>query len=195
VAVSEPFPTPISQMPAAGSDAHHPFPVDTDFLPGIVWDANKKGPGVGGWTAVKVSYGDIFNLPINTAGAIGLIDQVEASKAGAFVAMGQAQKYSLSVKNILTQVQAALAATLSAMGAALQAMRKARTSAALADQGAARASAMASMVQSKLNAARRQFSDSNVVGLSQSMLGPRVQPKVRQPNNANDILANQIFGS
>lgn len=170
MAVSEPFPLPISQAPAAGSDAHHPLPVDTDFLPGIVWDPNKKSPGVGGYVLVKVSYGQIFNLPINTTDALGLIQQVESAKAASLVAMANALKASKQAKAnaLLAETSSSRAAAWASYAASF--FRKARSASSTADLfakealgNAGAASMWAGASKKWFFKTRREFSDDQIM--------------------------------
>lgn len=168
--ISEPYPQPISKMPAAGSDAHHPLPIDTDFLPGIVWDPNKLSPGVGGWVGVKVSYNQIFNLPINTAIATGLLEEVYAAKSAALMAMASAVKASAQSKSLLAEASATVSRAASWAAAAASFARRSRKSAADADGFATQAASERSASAFFASAAakwfyrtRREFSDDQIM--------------------------------
>lgn len=59
---------PISVLPAAG--APNPVPQPNDLVPVSIWDANKFGPGVGGWTTYKTTVGQLATA-IGNAGPPG----------------------------------------------------------------------------------------------------------------------------
>jgi hypothetical protein len=59
---------PISVLPAAG--APNPVPQPNDLVPVSIWDPNKFGPGVGGWTTYKTTVAQLATA-IGNAGPPG----------------------------------------------------------------------------------------------------------------------------
>lgn len=192
---SEPQPSPISQLPRAGDvygGGTIPVPVDTDLTIALVWHPHKNGTNNPGWVAIQIPFGDIYDLPINTPDAVGLLSQVQTVMAAAMQGAADAKKSYLKTNNILTQVMSVFQGVASYLAQASKYARGADNARVRADQHAQLAAGMASLAQSKLNMVRRQFSDSNLVGLGLSQ--SQRQNKQRPSNNAGSVIATEIFG-
>lgn len=195
--VAEPLPSPISKLPKPG-DAYGagiiPAPTDQDLAVALVLHPHKLGANQPGWVAVRVPLGVLIDLPINTADSIGLINQVQAAMAASLSAANQADKSRKTAQNAVAAIWSLVSAATSWAADAMKWARRARDSQISSIDGATRAAGFASLTQSKLNATRRQFSDSNLAGFIQSNV--RIMPpRVPRANNSNSILANQVFGN
>lgn len=194
---SEPQPIPTSKLPRAGDmygAGPIPAPTDQDLTVCLVWHPHKLGANNGGWVMIQIPFGKIFDLPINTADSIGLINQVKSAEAAALGMAAQTKKHMTRAQRVLAAMQSILSAANTAWNEARRWAGRSQKHAFRSEDRANLTVATSSRVQAQVLAIRRQFSDSRLVGLSQSMARPRPERQSR-PNDKNSVLASQIFGS